>query len=152
MRIRKMVAGMMMACLLFQMPQMQALTYGAVESDGGTADIQLQGKVLKNNMSVTVLVYSEKTKDLIEGATVALQDWSNYTITNKTGKVTLTGLVEQQTYDIFVGCGGYESKLINYLCVEDNVEIKVYLPLDKSGGSGGGPGGGGSGTNGPSTG
>ena len=68
MRIRKMVAGMMMACLLFQMPQMQALTYGAVESDGGTADIQLQGKVLKNNMSVTVLVYSEKTKDLIEGA------------------------------------------------------------------------------------
>ena len=60
MRIRKMVAGMMMACLLFQMPQMQALTYGAVESDGGTADIQLQGKVLKNNMSVTVVVYDDK--------------------------------------------------------------------------------------------
>lgn len=152
MRIRKMVAGMMMACLLFQMPQMQALTYGAVESDGGTADIQLQGKVLKNNMSVTVVVYDGKDGTLLENATVALDSWSNYALTNKTGKVTLTGLVEQQKYDVYVGCGGYESEIVEYTCIEDNVEIEVYLPLDKSGGSGGGPGGGGSGTNGPSTG
>ena len=121
-----------MACLLFQMPQMQALTYGAVESDGGTADIQLQGKVLKNNMSVTVVVYDGKDGTLLENATVALDSWSNYALTNKTGKVTLTGLVEQQKYDVYVGCGGYESEIVEYTCIEDNVEIEVLDEQEKT--------------------
>lgn len=149
MRIRKMVAGMMMACLLFQMPQMQALTYGAVESDGGTADIQLQGKVLKNNMSVIVTVYDAKTWDTLSHADVALQEVNNYAETNRQGQVTLTGLVEQQTYNIFVSHSGYESKTISYTCIDDNVELKVYLDWEKHSG-GGGPGG--AGGNGPSTG
>lgn len=150
MRIRKMAAGFMMACLLFQMPQMQTFTYAAVESDGGTADIQLQGKVLKNNMSVTVIVYDAKTWDVIPHANVALQSAKNYAEANREGKVTLTGLVEQQTYDIFISYVGYESQTIRYQCVEDNAEIKVYLNWEKKN-SGGGPSGGGAGGNGPSS-
>lgn len=150
MRIKKMAAGFIMACLLFQMPQMQNHIYAAVESDGGTADIELQGKVLKNNMSVTVIVYDHRGSRLKE-ATVALQDWSNYTITGKNGEARLEGLLEQQTYDIFVGCGGFESQLISYLCVDDHAEIEVHLVREKSSGGGGGPngGGGGGGTVGP---
>jgi len=151
MRIRKMVAGMMMACLLFQMPQMQALTYGAVESDGGTADIQLQGKVLKNNMSVTVMVRDAKTWDKIANVKVALQDENNFAKTNQNGEVTLIGLVEQQTYDIIISYVGYETKTITYECIEDDARLEVFLDWQKVH-SGGGPGGGGSGTSGPSTG
>lgn len=148
MRIRKMVAGMMMACLLFQMPQMQALTYGAVESDGGTADIQLQGKVLKNNMSVTVLVRDAKTWDKMANVTVALQDEKNYAKTNRKGEVTLTGLVEQQKYDIIISYVGYETKTISYECIEDDARLEVFLDWQKVE-SGGGPGG--AGGNGPSS-
>ena len=151
MRIRKMVAGMMMACLLFQMPQMQALTYGAVESDGGTADIQLQGKVLKNNMSVTVMVRDAKTWDKIANVKVALQDENNFAKTNQNGEVTSIGLVEQQTYDIIISYVGYETKTITYECIEDDARLEVFLDWQKVH-SGGGPGGGGSGTSGPSTG
>ena len=94
--------------------------------DGGTADIQLQGKVLKNNMSLTVIVYDAKTWDEIPHAKVALQSEKNYAETNYDGKVTLTGLVEQQTYDIFISYVGYESQKISYQCIDDNAEIKVY--------------------------
>lgn len=142
---------MMMACLLFQMPQMQALTYGAVESDGGTADIQLQGKVLKNNMSVTVMVRDAKTWDKIANVKVALQDENNFAKTNQNGEVTLIGLVEQQTYDIIISYVGYETKTITYECIEDDARLEVFLDWQKVH-SGGGPGGGGSGTSGPSTG
>lgn len=151
MRIKKMAAGFIMACLLFQMPQMQNHIYAAVESDGGTADIELQGKVLKNNMSVTVIVYDAKTWDEISHASVALQEERNYALTGQDGKVTLTGLVEQQTYEIFISYVGYESQTISYTCVDDNMELKVYLNWQKQN-SGGGPnggGGGGGGTVGP---